>query len=135
MDIIYFSKTGNCNRIAHTLAQRMGVTPIEITSPVSWKGAIGYWRAAFYAMRGKEVPFALSADLPPESPVVVVAPIWAGKIAPPAATFLKTLDPSRVTLITVASASDFRAPAQYARALHITKSRNNEDDVVQAICN
>lgn len=86
MHIYYFTRTGRSKKIAEELAAQQGVTPRAITDQKNWNGSLGYLRAGFAGMRGKNLPAICEKPNLGET-VAVVFPIWAGGFPPAIRSF------------------------------------------------
>ena len=51
--IVYFTRTGNCERIAKKLAEASGYPALRMIDDVNWSGFFGFMKAGFYAPTGK----------------------------------------------------------------------------------
>ncbi len=91
--VIVFSKAGHSRRIAREIADYLGVTPVEITTPRYKLPILGWIAACRDGMRGAPVPLDQTPDLPGEGLVVLVGPVWAGGPASPLNTVVDMLKP------------------------------------------
>jgi flavodoxin len=98
--IVYFTRTGNCERIARRLAETTGYPAVRMTDDVNWSGFLGFMKAGFYALTGKRTKITVEGKLEADH-IVLITPIWAGSITPAAKSFLDHFDPSKVLLVTV----------------------------------
>ncbi|HCO98058.1 MAG: Uncharacterized protein XD58_0045 [Thermotoga sp. 50_1627] len=98
--IVYFTRTGNCERIAKKLAEMTAHPAIRLTDDVDWSGFFGFVKGGFYALTGKRTKITIEGRLEADR-VVLITPIWAGSITPAAKSFLDHFDPSKVLLVTV----------------------------------
>jgi flavodoxin len=82
--VLYFTRSGNSERIAQKIADRTGCGVSRITDDKNWKGLIGFLRGGSYAARQKTTNPQITpeAHLSDFSRVVIVGPVWAGKAAP-----------------------------------------------------
>lgn len=111
--IVYFTRTGNCERIAKRLAEMTAYPLIRLTDDVNWSGVFGFIKAGFYALTGKRTNIKLEGELNADR-IVLITPIWAGFITPAARSFLDHFDPSKVLLVTV---SEITKPQEVYRSL------------------
>lgn len=82
--VLYFTRSGNSERIARKIANLAGCGVSRITDGKNWAGPIGFLKGGYYASRQKTTNPKLTPDanLSDFSRVVIVGPIWAGKPAP-----------------------------------------------------
>lgn len=87
--IVYYSRTGVTRHVAERIARRVGAPAIAIRDVRSRDGVLGYVRSAMEAMHGTlpdiEVPTLHLADC---NLVVLMAPVWGGRLASPMRRFL-----------------------------------------------
>ncbi|MBN2883103.1 MAG: hypothetical protein JXN10_06215 [Clostridia bacterium] len=91
INVFYFSRTGNSERIAKKISEKLGCSMTRLTDNVSWKGIIGWFRGGFYSINGKKtkVSFEGSPDIASLDKVILVSPLWAGNTAPAGYSFLE----------------------------------------------
>lgn len=89
--VVTYSKTGHSRRVADRVAQGLGVTPLEVTTPRYTWPVLGYVAAGRDAMRGVAAPIHQTLDLPSDGTVLLVGPVWAGTPAAPLVTVLDAL--------------------------------------------
>lgn len=88
--IIYYSLTGTTRTLARRLATALDADLTELTCKRYSRGVFGYLMAAFDSLRGHlpdigAAPSAQGYDL-----VLLGAPIWVGRPAPPIRAYLAT---------------------------------------------
>ncbi|MDI6863097.1 MAG: hypothetical protein QMC97_06940 [Pseudothermotoga sp.] len=111
--IVYFTRTGNCERIAKKLAETTGYPALRMIDDVNWSGFFGFMKAGFYALTGKRTKIKVEGKLESDR-IVLITPIWAGSITPAAKSFLDHFDPSKVLLVVM---SEVTKPEDVYRAL------------------
>ncbi|MDI6850675.1 MAG: hypothetical protein QMD82_01885 [bacterium] len=100
--IVYFSGTGNNQKIALEISRLKGI----YLSKIEDKSKRNFFKDAFYALTKKNVPFTLSRGIGEEfNHIYLVTPVWAGHLPAPVASFLRkfseNLKNSKITLISV----------------------------------
>ncbi|MEW5826319.1 MAG: flavodoxin [Candidatus Bipolaricaulota bacterium] len=88
--VVFYSRSGRTRDIGGQIAQRLGADVEEIRTKRSYEGFFGLWRSLADALRGAE--FAIEAPQKTASDydiVVVGAPVWGGRAAPPVLTYLR----------------------------------------------
>ncbi|HZK60502.1 MAG TPA: hypothetical protein VFC41_00410, partial [Anaerovoracaceae bacterium] len=101
--VLFFTRTGNSRRIAEKLADELSCQIIEVTDNMNWNGIWGFIKGGYYASRDKVVAIKTSADVEDYDELIVVSPLWAGKLAPDIKEFLKTVEKDKVHLVVVSS--------------------------------
>ena len=90
--IVYYSLSGNTERVARDLATRLGADLEQIREPTNRRGFLGYLRAALDSLRGTSVQLVGPVRNPRDYALTIVGtPVWAGRITPAARTFLKSI--------------------------------------------
>lgn len=126
---LYYSRTGTTREVVHQLSELMDLEIVEITDGKRRKGALGFWKSGFDAM--KKTPDRLHAfhtaqPLETYDHVIVATPVWAGRCSSIARAFLlkygKKLPP-RVSFIITHSGDDpyesvFQQMDQYIPVRH-----------------
>jgi hypothetical protein len=113
--VAYYSRTGTCKAVASELAARLHADLEEITPIDDFSGGSGALRGVVAALFGKRSPIHAGKQTGSYRRVILVAPIWAGRVASPAMTWLSRCQGERkdVELITLAGAP--AAPAAATR--------------------
>lgn len=131
--VLFFTRTGNSRRIAEKLADELSCQIIEVTDNMNWNGIWGFIKGGYYASRDKVVAIKTSADVEDYDELIVVSPLWAGKLAPDIKEFLKTVEKDKVHLVVVSSGSNISDESAYKSVDLITKSKKNEDEVINQL--
>uniref|UniRef100_A0A7C2P202 Flavodoxin-like domain-containing protein n=1 Tax=candidate division WOR-3 bacterium TaxID=2052148 RepID=A0A7C2P202_UNCW3 len=100
--IVYFSGTGNNQKIAIEISRLKGI----YISKIEDNSKRNFFKDSFYALTKKNVPFTLSREIGEEfTHIYLVTPVWAGHLPAPVASFLRkfseNLKKSEITLISV----------------------------------
>lgn len=87
--VVVYSYTGTCRLLAELLCEQQGWPMAEITDAQPRRGASGMWRCLVDSWLRREPPIHYSG-LPPEEydAVVLIAPIWAYRLAGPMRSFV-----------------------------------------------
>ena len=133
--VLYFTRTGNCKRIAENIAEKMSCELVEITDDRDWSGKLGYINAGRYASFGKTVNIKINGDIGDknEFEYIVVSPVWAGKIAPAVKVFVDKNGRRNIHLITSSILTEIRDSGAYASVWYIKEKVHNEDEEVSKI--
>ena len=89
--IIVYSKSGHSRLVAEHLANGLGITPFEVTTPKYTWPVLGWFAAGRDSFRAKSAPLDQTLDLPQGGLVVLVGPVWVGRPATPLNTVLAEL--------------------------------------------
>lgn len=82
--VLYFSRTGNSERIARKIAEKAGCGLSRITDDKNWKGVFGFLRGGLYAarFRGTNPVLSPEVDFDAFDRIMIVSPVWAGNAVP-----------------------------------------------------
>lgn len=128
--VVYFTRTGNSRRVAEKIAKALSLEAIEITDDINWKGVFGFLKGGYYATQNKDVTIKIPTNLDDADELIVVTPLWAGKVAPAIRTFLKTQPLENIHLVVTSGGSVLADRWGYESVSDIVKSKNNEDEVI-----
>jgi len=128
--VVYFTRTGNSRRVAEKIANILFLEALEIRDNMNWKGVFGFIKGGYYASTNKNVVIIISENLDDAEELIVVTPLWAGKVAPTINTFLKTKALKKVHLVVTSGSSYLKDRSYYKSVTDIIKSKNNEDAVI-----
>ena len=143
--ILYFSRSGNAKRIAGKLAGKLGCASLRITDDVKWNGFFGFMKGGYYSLTGRTTNVTVEGDPDISSfeNVVLVAPLWAGGIAPAGYSYLmkECKNIRRLTVLITCDGSD--PNKAYGRLEEITgpienklciaKNLKNEDEIIDVL--
>jgi len=88
--VVYYSKTGNTERVAKDAASSLGADLEIIEDKKSRKGIWAWFASGRDAMRKMKTEIGSPAKNPADYGLVVVgSPVWAGNITPAARTYLE----------------------------------------------
>jgi flavodoxin len=120
--IVYYSRTGTVRQVAEAVAARSGWPLAEVADAKSRAGILGDLRCVIDNLLQRKVEFRYSGPaLDRCEHVVVLAPVWMGRLAAPMRSFLAASVstpplPARVSAICVMAArGGFQAEAEIAR--------------------
>lgn len=139
--VLYFTRTGNCKKVAEKIASGIGVKAIPINDNLNWNGALGYIKAGFYASTNKNISITVSDEYKNADQYIVISPVWAGKPTPAVHAFLKLVNVGKVNLVLVCTGSDTNASftnyeskfGKLKGKFGIIKRLKNEDQVISDI--
>ena len=133
--VVYFTRTNTCKRVAEKISDRLPCEVIQITDNMNWKGIFGFIKAGYYSSINKKVDIKILGNLDAVNEYIVVAPLWAGGLAPATRTLLKTLPIEKVHLVVTSIGNHVKNRSGYKSVTDITKNKKNEDLVIDSLVN
>jgi flavodoxin len=131
--VVYFTRSNNSKRIAEKIANKLNAELVQITDGHSYKGLFGYIKAGFYSTSNKKVNIVTDKEINNYDKLIVVSPIWAGKLANPIRTFLEDYDLKNIHLVTSSIGSVIKDTSFYKSVSPIIKNESNEEFVISKI--
>lgn len=107
MQVYYFSRTGNSQRIAQEIASSHGLEALGISDGQNWQGGRNFLRAGAMSSKGETLPVQHEA-LVQNGEIVLVFPVWAGRIPPAIRGFLEEATTNQVTGVAVSAATGLK---------------------------
>jgi len=96
--VYYFTRTGDSEKIAESVAAQTGGTCFPIRDGKNWKGPFGFIRGGYYASAKKRLPAAY--DKPQEGDAIYLCfPVWAGGFPPAVRTFADEVGRARIVAV------------------------------------
>ncbi len=86
--ILYYSRDGHTDRLAHKLASRLGGDLIRIATTSYRGGWVGYMAGGFDSLTGRLPKIAPIADLSHYASLSLGSPVWASCLAAPLRAYL-----------------------------------------------
>lgn len=87
--IVYFSRTGHTEQVAHALAEKLGADAEKIGETRNRLGFLGYWRSGREALRGILPTIEPLKHDPADYDLVLLgSPVWASHPSTPMSAFL-----------------------------------------------
>jgi hypothetical protein len=103
---------------------------------MNWMGILGFIKAGFYSFTNRAVKIDPPADLSVSvDDYIVVAPLWAGGLAPAAKALLRMIPKDRVNLVVISDGSQLKDRSGYKSIYDITKNSDNENLVIDRLVN
>ncbi len=131
--VIYFTRTGNSERIANKIAEKLGCEIIQITDNKSWKGPIGFIKGGFYVTAKRNVEITIDNTVEKDDELVVISPLWANGVTPAIKRFLESVPHENVHLVISSDGSTLKDRLGYMSVTDIVKNQNNEDEAIEAL--
>jgi len=129
--VVYFTRTGNCKRIAEKISKRLECEMIEVTDNKKWTGFSGFMRGGYYSSMNRKVEIETSKKVEGYDELVVISPLWAAGITPAIKKFLLTVPSDKVNLVISSSGSILKKAKDYKSVSNIIENKNNEDEVIE----
>jgi len=145
--VVYFTRTGNAERIAQRINETIKGDIIQIKDDRKWKGFFGFMSGGRHAASLKHVAYHLEpeVDLESYSSIVLVTPMWAGNLTPATYSYLKDHPKvvGRTRLIIQSAGTDATQNAKkyedylgkFIKIYSIARSRKEEDSVIEQFLN
>jgi flavodoxin len=121
--IVYYSRSGNTERVAKDIAVRLGADVEQVTDKKNRAGFLGYFASGKDAVKENLTEIGLVKKNPAEYDIVIFGtPMWAGNITPALRTYImqkKTMLKKVAWFITAGGSSDMRVVAHMEKATGI----------------
>ncbi len=104
MQVYYFTRSGNSEKIANEIAQSHGITAHKISDGMDWSGKKSFIKAGAMSAK-KEVLKVEHHEIEQSGDVILVFPVWAGTLPPAVRGFLQGVDAKRITAVSVSAMS------------------------------
>lgn len=131
--VIYFTRTGNSRRVAEKIADKLSTEAVEVTDNKNWRGIIGFIKGGMYAVKNKAVEIKIPKNPDEAEEIILVSPIWAGKLVPAITTFLKTKNREKIHLVTTSGGTIISDRSGYKSVTDIIKKNKNEDALISEL--
>lgn len=112
--IFYYSRSGNCARVAHSYAKGGNgkvVQIMDLPEDRYW-GGLGFIKGAFHTVLKRQQSYRLVGDTSSQSnEIILVTPVWASQVPATVLAFLnkETFGPeTKVTVVTVSDSGNGR---------------------------
>ncbi len=133
--VVFFTRTNTSKRIAEKISNKLSCEVIQITDDINWKGVLGFIKAGYYSSMNKHVEIRVHGNFDAVDEYIVVAPLWAGGLAPTARTFLKTIPIDKVHLVVTSIGNHVKNRSGYKSVRDITKITSNEEMIIDNLVN
>ncbi len=133
--VVYFSRSGNSERIAKKIGKKLNCKVIKINSKVNWNGFTGYIKYMYYAISKKDIEINIKNKIKCMDDIILVTPLWDSKPALPTKKFLEYVSKEKVHLVTSSKSSIMKDKVNFKSITHILEKNNNEDEVIEALMN
>ncbi|MEA1976150.1 MAG: hypothetical protein U9N10_11575 [Bacillota bacterium] len=131
--VVYFSRTGGCKKIAKDIGKNLNLPVIEVKDDKNWSGIFGWFKAGYFSTREKLVNIKVSEPLKMEDNLIVVTPLWAGKITPAIRTVLKKFELDRIDLVVSSKGSRLKERRAYNAVYDVIENKNNKEEVIEQL--
>jgi len=116
--VYYFTRTGDSEKIAASVAAQTGGTCFPIRDGRRWSGPFGFLRGGYYASRKKKLP--ASYEAPREGDAIYLCfPIWAGGFPPAVRTFVDEVGRGRIVAVPTSMSGRLSEPDGFAGLIEV----------------
>ena len=129
--IYYFTRTGNCKRIAKKIADRLHLHPYAIEDDVDWKGIKAYFKFQAYAKGKKALKLRYEGDPPSMDRIILVSPVWGSRMPPAVKKFLENIPLEKVDMIVSSKIDPMRGIDACHACVHIKQFKTQEDQILR----
>jgi len=116
--VYYFTRTGDSEKIAASIAQQTGGTCFKIDDGQNWAGTVGFIRGGYFASSKKSLPAAYEKPEEGDS-IYLCFPIWAGAFPPAVRTFIDEVGRDRITAVPTSISSPLSDPAGFVKVIEV----------------
>lgn len=141
--VTYFSRSGYTESLAKDIAQRINGDLDKIKDDKSWKGALGFVKGGYYALKKKKTQIIYTKKPEEYDMVIIISPVWAGKVPPAINSYcIKLKDKFKnLALVLDCESSDLKKSFDYVESispklnakLGIAKKKMSDDDIKKSI--
>lgn len=131
--VVYYSRMGTTETVARALATRLGAEIDDIEALTSYAGPYGFLTGIWHSIRDASPPIRRRLDPRRFRSVVLCSPVWAGKLAGPARSYLRQL--GKVPLLCGVAVSGSGGPqARFFREIERLAGRDGIPALSPAQC-
>lgn len=130
--VYYFTRTGNCKRIAEKIASQLKLNARAIKDDVNWNGWKAYLKFQSYAKGKKDLNLEYDGDIQTFDRLIVVCPVWGSRMPPTVKKFVEQVPTKKVDLIISSKLDKMKGIEDYHHTVHIkqSKTKEKEDKVI-----
>lgn len=132
--IYYFTRTGNCKRIAEKIGKKLNLEVYPIEDNVDWSGIKAYFKFQAYAKGKKELRIT-HKDTEEFDRFIVVSPVWGSRMPPTIKLFLEKIPLDRVDMIVSSKMDKMRGIENANHIVHIKQYKKEEDKKIEEYIN
>ena len=133
--VVYFSRTGISKNVAEKIASKLSCEVIQITDNMNWKGILGFIKGGYYSSKNKDVDIKINGNLDNSDELIVVTPLWAGRVAPAIRVLLKNMKLDKINLVVNSNGSTIKNSSGFKSVSSIIRSKNNEEELINNLVN
>jgi hypothetical protein len=132
--VVFFTRTGTCQRVAEKISDKLFCEAVQISDNKNWKGFLGFIKAGFYSSTNRNVKIDIPGNLlDAVDDYIVVAPLWAGGLAPAIMALFRAIPIEKVHLVVTSDGSYLKNRLGYKSIYDIAKNSNDEDLVINGL--
>lgn len=133
--VYYFSRTGNSERIAGKLADRLSCPLFRISDDVNWHGFGAYFKFQSYAKGKKPLTVICKGKPDAACEIIVVSPIWGSRLTPTVQKFLSEIEKDKVHVVTSSIMDHLRGGEGFKSVTEIIGRKKNESAEIDNLLN
>jgi len=133
--VYYFSRTGNSERIARKLAERLSCPLFLISDDVNWNGFGAYFKFQSYAKGKKPLTVICKGKSDNACEIIVVSPIWGSRLTPTVQKFLSEIEKDKVHVVTSSMMDHLRGGEGFKSVTEIIGRKKNESAEIDNLLN
>jgi len=97
--VYYFSRTGDCEKIAKSIATQTNGSVSRITDNQDWSGIAGFLKGGAASL--KRIVVDLNAEIPAinNDTIYLCFPVWAGTFPPAVRTFIEQVGRENIIIV------------------------------------
>lgn len=122
--VYYYTRTGNCKKLAENVATQIKGECREITEEKDYRGVWGYLKAGYFAMRKKAGKAEYKRPEEGER-VYLCFPIWAGTFPPAVRSFIQQVGRERIVAIASSKASLLKDREGFVQVMDAPKEQTD----------
>jgi len=116
--VYFFTRTGDSEKIAASVAAQTGGMTCRIADHRSWQGPFGFLRGGFYASSKKALPAEYEKPQPDDT-VYLCFPLWAGSFPPAVRTFIAEVGRGRIIAVPTSMSSHLSDREGFVRVIEV----------------
>ena len=128
--VVYYTRSGYTKTVAEKIAQRLGCELVQVTDNGNWKGFLGFLRGGYYSSTGKDVEITVHGKVDASDELIVVAPLWAGRVVPAMRVFFKTYKKENSHYVVTSNGVPLKERQGFQSVTDIVRRFHNEEETL-----
>lgn len=131
--VVYYSRSGYSKAVAEKISRHLNCEAIRVTDDGHWKGFLGFLRGGYFASTGKDVGITVHGKVDLDDALIVVAPLWAGKVVPAIRVFFQTYPKAKAHYVVTSNGLPLREREGFLSVTDLIRRLKNEDEVLATL--